>query len=362
MKKVLIGLLTAGLITSGCQNSTESVLTKEESKNIKQYEKKGMTSETNDISTSNLSGIAMYLKEPYRLEDLEKTLLPPKTKEETKWLYEDNFAKYTFESDGTIINHIKIELLEPKELKYADSFKLLGLDISLGAKIESEDYGAEGYTKYDVRGNDAESVLIERFSGTGSSSMSVSVDGAFKHKKGSVWLDCDQDGNVKSIEMTYEGKPVGNETEIANDNLDNPSTEEITVYSLIQNKIKIGDRSEELEKIASDQYKSEFDTYSYSLSGNLYGHISKNLIQTLTVRLDKEPISLEEADHIINSILPDDAVLLDSRKESPYIFYNYSSASLPSPSKIEVQVGTMGGIVKVIGFTSDIGTTVYYNN
>ncbi|WP_245916656.1 hypothetical protein [Bacillus fungorum] len=241
-----------------------------------------------------------------------------------------------------------------------DAFKLLGLDITLGTKVESEGTEAEGYAKYDVRGNDAESVQIEKFSGTGGGSISVSVDGAFKNKNVSVWLDCDQDGNVKFIEMTYEDKPVENETEIANDNLDNPSTEKITVYSLVQNEIKIGDKSEELKKIASDQYKSEFDTYSYSLSGDLYGHISKSLIETLTVRLDNEPISLEEADRIINSILPDDAVLLDSRKESPYIFYNYSSASLPSPSKIEVKVGAIGGSVKVISFISDIGTTVYY--
>ncbi|WP_436865130.1 hypothetical protein [Bacillus fungorum] len=241
-----------------------------------------------------------------------------------------------------------------------DAFKLLDLDITLGTKVESEGTEAEGYAKYDVRGNDAESVQIEKFSGTGGGSISVSVDGAFKNKNVSVWLDCDQDGNVKFIEMTYEDKPVENETEIANDNLDNPSTEKITVYSLVQNEIKIGDKSEELKKIASDQYKSEFDTYSYSLSGDLYGHISKSLIETLTVRLDNEPISLEEADRIINSILPDDAVLLDSRKESPYIFYNYSSASLPSPSKIEVKVGAIGGSVKVISFISDIGTTVYY--
>ncbi|MCC2450844.1 hypothetical protein AAHB62_21235 [Bacillus cereus] len=62
MKKVLIALLTAGLITSGCQKSTESVPTKEVSQNVKQDEKKIMTNESNDISTSNLSGIAMYLK------------------------------------------------------------------------------------------------------------------------------------------------------------------------------------------------------------------------------------------------------------------------------------------------------------
>lgn len=52
-------------------------------------------------------------------------------------------------------------------MKYKDAFKLLGLDIMLGTKIESEGTEAEGYAKYDVRGNDAESVQIEKFSGTG---------------------------------------------------------------------------------------------------------------------------------------------------------------------------------------------------
>ncbi|UDV98804.1 hypothetical protein FHQ13_016115 [Bacillus cereus] len=220
MKKVLIALLTAGLITSGCQKSTESVPTKEVSQNVKQDEKKIMTNESNDISTSNLSGIAMYLKKTYRLEDLERTLSSPRTKEETRWLYVDNYAKYTFESDGKIINHIKIELLEPKDLKYKDAFKLLGLDIMLGTKIESEGTEAEGYAKYDVRGNDAESVQIEKFSGTGGGSISVSVDGAFKNKEGTVWLDCDRDGNVKFIEMNYKGKAVGNETSVANEKLE----------------------------------------------------------------------------------------------------------------------------------------------
>lgn len=46
MKKVLIALLTAGLITSGCQKSTESVPTKEVSQNVKQDEKKIMTNES----------------------------------------------------------------------------------------------------------------------------------------------------------------------------------------------------------------------------------------------------------------------------------------------------------------------------
>ncbi|PGQ38810.1 hypothetical protein COA19_18065 [Bacillus thuringiensis] len=68
MKKVLIALLTAGLITSGCQKLTESVPTKEVSQNVKQDEKKIMTNESNDISTSNLSGIAMYLKKTIDLK------------------------------------------------------------------------------------------------------------------------------------------------------------------------------------------------------------------------------------------------------------------------------------------------------
>lgn len=152
------------------------------------------------------------------------------------------------------------------------------------------------------------------------------------------------------------------ETNSIGDQATYPSTEEITVDSLIQNEIRIGDKAEELEKVASNQYQPEYDTYSYRLSGNLYGHISKNIIETLTIRLDSEPISSDKADGIIKDILPEDAVLIDSRKESPYIYYNYKSTSLPSPSKIEVQIGEIGGSVKVIGFTSDIGTTVYYNN
>ncbi len=35
-----------------------------------------MANESNDISTSNLSGIAMYLKKTYRLEDLENAFIP----------------------------------------------------------------------------------------------------------------------------------------------------------------------------------------------------------------------------------------------------------------------------------------------
>lgn len=139
-------------------------------------------------------------------------------------------------------------------------------------------------------------------------------------------------------------------------------TEGMAIDSLIQKNIKIGDKAEELKKVAPDQYKPQFDAYSFSLSGDLYGHISNNIIHTLTVRLDSDPISLDEATDIVTSILPDDAELQDTREETPYIFYYYKSENLPSPSKIEVQIGAIGGNVKVIGFTSDIGTTVNYNN
>lgn len=46
------------------------------------------------------------------------------------------------------------------------------------------------------------------------------MDGAFKNKEGTVWLDCDRDGNVKFIEMNYKGKAVGNETSVANEKLE----------------------------------------------------------------------------------------------------------------------------------------------
>lgn len=360
MKNALISLIACGLLLSGCSETAESEV--RETTKLVSNEKDRLSSENEGIATSILSQTGKLVKEAHKLEELEEILGSPDSKEGEKWLYQDDFGTYTFEGNSEIIDSIKIELKNPKQLQYQNAFDLLGLDIGLGEEIDSEDYGAEGFIKYKVIGNDAESVLIEKFSGTGGSSLSVSIDEVFEEGNGSIWLDCDEDGNVVYIEMMNSNEYEDEDLEIEEAENQNIFTGEINVYSLIDNDVRIGDDAEEISKVNSEQYKEEFGEYLFSLSNDLYGHISTNIINSLTVRLDNNPVSMDEADDIIDSILPEDAVLQDSRTESPYIFYSYTSASIPNLSTLVVQVGVMGDMVKVIGFDADIGTTIYFNH
>jgi len=134
------------------------------------------------------------------------------------------------------------------------------------------------------------------------------------------------------------------------------------VYTLIDNNIRIGSRKEELEKIPMDKYSSEYDYNGFFVTSELYGYISDGIIDSFTIRLDSNPIDLDEADSIVEDLLPEDATLQNAYTEKPYKFYEYHSDSLPSPGKIEVQVGNYGGSCSVIGLTADIGNTIYITN
>ncbi|SDI64501.1 hypothetical protein SAMN04487975_12411 [Planococcus glaciei] len=361
MRTALMGLLVAGLLLSGCSKTAESETLKEPSETNNQ-ERGNLLEGNKDVSKSILRGSAKVIKEDYSLEDLREILGSPENKESEIWLYQNESGDYKFEEKNGTIQSIQVELSQKESLHYTEAFDYLGLDIELGTEIDSGGYEAEGFSEYDVVGEDAETVLIERFSGTGGSSVSVSVRGAFGEEDGSIWLDCDGDGNMIYIEMNRNDPYEEYSSDSVEEEITDDLTDEITVYSLIQNDVRIGDFAEELSKVDPTQYNEEYDVYSFSLSNSLYGHISTNLIHTLTVRFDGNMIPLDEAKEIIPSILPEDARLVESHSESPYIFYNYTSDSLPSPSTIEVQVGAFGDAVQVIGFTADIGTTAYYNN
>ena len=281
-------------------------------------EKDHLSSKNEGIATSILSESGKLVKEAHKLEELEELLGSPNSKEDGKWLYQDDFGIYTFEGNSEIIDSIKVELKNPKQLHYQDTFNLLGLDISLGEEIDSEDYGPEGFTKYKVIGNDAASVLIEKFSGTGGSSLSVSTDGVFEEGNGSVWLDCDENGNVVYIEMMNSNEYEDDSLEIEEAENQNIFTGEINVYSLIDNDVRIGDDAKEISKVNSEQYKEEFDEYLFSLSNDLYGHISTNIIRSSKIA----PLCQRQFSLCTTSACP------KCRIEEPYGFQDAALACL----------------------------------
>lgn len=366
MKNIVTGILIAGLIVTGCSKSPEPVTKDVNVQKVEQNGAKSVFAMRTDIANSILSGITKYIKKPISLDDLNKSLHSPQAEDDEAWIYQDSYGKYTFQSDGQFVYSIKIDLTNPKEWKYTEAFKLLGLDIKLGDKTDSEDdQVGDRYIEYNVQGKDAKKVVIEKFSGSGGSGINVTVKGAFQDHQGSVLMDCDKDGFVKKIELSSQSDETNTDSTTADDSTNsgsenvpvspngNPFPKNVTVQSLIKNNIRIGDNSEALKKVDPNQYQYHpqiSGSYPFYLSSNLYGYISSiNIISELTLRFDSDPISIDKANKIITSILPKDAVLLDTNQDSPYTYYHYKSPSHPSLSVTEVKVGSLGGSVQVIG-------------
>ncbi|MBU8907661.1 hypothetical protein [Desertibacillus haloalkaliphilus] len=359
MNNFLYSLLLCGylFIMIGCSSeSTEVALTEEGAEPIVLESDEG-------ISTSILSDIAKFLREHHRLEDVEALIGTARSIDDLFYTFEDDYGYYSFSSiDGledAIINEINIELKDTEKLHYEEAFHLLGFDIELGDEIESENFGSEGYVLYDVIGEDADVVLVERFVGTGAQFLSVSTDVWYGENKGYLAIVSDLEGYVTHISLYYEEDVV--EQGLGSNNFDTALfTPEIAVHTLIGQNIRIGDPAEYLLSVSPEAY-SGYSSESFFLSNDLYGHTTEHIITSLTVRLDANPITLDEAEVIMESILPVDVNMVDYEEESPYIRYQFESPSLPEPSTINVKIGYYGEHVSVIGFTSDVGTTMYFN-